>query len=289
MTFGQKKIMIPYLFIALLIGVFVTAFWHGIVVKTYNISSDKVKASVKIAVIADLHDCYFGKNQEGLIKAIRNQEPDMILLVGDIADDRKPHDAVEELLSVIGSKYPCFYVSGNHEIWSGHANQIKDMIRSYGVTVLEGETKVLSIDGQKIQVSGLDDPEAFHPRYRTEHTKGESFYDQLHNCKTQREESYYSVLLSHRPELIDEYVESGYDLIVSGHAHGGQFRIPFILNGFYAPHQGFFPKYTGGCYPLNEAFLVVSRGLSKSILLRFFNPPELVIVNLKGRFSINNK
>lgn len=277
MKTGSIKTLI---LIILFIAFFVTALWHGIVVRPYHITSEKMESEVKLVVITDLHDCMYGKSQKKLIKAIRRQEPDLILLAGDIADDRKSHDATKQLLSVIGSEYLCFYVSGNHEIWSGQAHDIKELIRSYGVTVLEGETVTLRVGNQEIQIAGVDDPEEFTPSYRTERTKGDSFYNQLNTCINQRDDSLFSILLSHRPEYSYEYKSSGFDLTVSGHAHGGQFRIPFLLNGFYAPHQGFFPKYAGGIYSFGDKSLVVSRGLCKSIIPRVFNPPEVVVITI---------
>ncbi len=276
----QKKTMVIGICVVLLLVFCITAFWHGLTVKTYDISTDKITSCVRIAVLSDLHDCNFGKFQKDLIEKIRHQGPDMILLTGDIADDKKTHDATEQLLSVIGSEYACFYVSGNHEIWSGQSHKIKDLIRSFGVMVLEGGTEIVSIGDQNIVVAGVDDPEEFYPFYRTDRTKGESFYDQLNACNMEIDDSTFSVLLSHRPELINEYKSSGFDLVASGHSHGGQIRIPYIFNGVYAPNQGFFPKYAGGYYQLDDKALIVSRGLSKSVIPRVFNPPELVIVNL---------
>ena len=259
----------------------VTAFWQGLTVRTYTEATDKMLSSIQIAVITDLHDSTYGREQKNLIKAIQKQNPDLILLVGDIADDERPHDATEELLSVIGAEYPCYYVTGNHEYWSGEVETIKDMIRSYGITVLEGDTEIVQIGDQKIRLCGVDDPDGFDSTYNTDHDKTESWQEQFDACKAQTGDNIYSILLSHRPELVEEYQDSGFDLVVAGHAHGGQIRIPGILNGLYAPNQGFFPKYAGRRYELGNTVMIVSRGLSKSRLPRVFNPPELIMVNIE--------
>lgn len=201
-------------------------------------------------------------------------------MVGDIADDERPHDATEQLLATIGSEYPCYYVTGNHEYWFNDISAIKDVIRSYGVTVLEGDSEIIRVNEQNIRLCGVDDPDGFCSAYHTDHGAAESWQAQFDACNTQTGDEHYSILMSHRPELTDEYQSSGFDLVVAGHAHGGQFRIPGILNGFYAPNQGFFPKYAGGHYELGDTVMIVSRGLSKSRLPRIFNPPELVIVDI---------
>ena len=280
-TKQKKRYIIWGIFAAVLALFFVAAFWQGLTVRTYTEATDKVSSSIRIAVITDLHDSTYGKEQKNLIKAIQKQTPDLILLVGDIADDDRPHDATEQLLSVIGAEYPCYYVTGNHEYWSGEADTIKDMIRSYGVTILEGNTEIVQAGNQKIGLCGIDDPDGFNSTYNTDHGKTESWQEQFDACEIQTGDDIYSILLSHRPELVEEYQNSGFDLVVAGHAHGGQIRIPGVLNGLYAPNQGFFPKYAGGRYELGNTIMLVSRGLSKSRLPRVFNPPELVMVNIE--------
>ena len=152
------------------------------------------------------------------------------------------------------------------------------MFRRYGVTVLAGTWGDLTVRGQAIRVFGVDDPEGF------EAAPGEAvpagWLEQWETCRAGLEEGMVSVLLSHRPELTELYRGSGFDLVVSGHAHGGQVRVPLLLNGLYAPNQGFFPQYAGGLYDLDGTALAVSRGLSISRLPRVFNPPEAVVIDL---------
>ena len=251
-------------------------------VRTYRERTSLLQEPVRLAVITDLHAGIYGEAQQNLLRAVRRQEPDAVLLVGDIADDEVPDDGVWMMLSELAGDYPCFYVSGNHEFWSGRAGEIKEGIEAYGVEVLEGEGCMLEVRGQKLQIFGVDDPDCFGGGARLTDGSSEAWQAQLAACESQREEGVYSVLMSHRPELVQDYEDSGFDLAVSGHAHGGQIRIPLILNGLYAPNQGWFPAYAGGRYRLNEStVLIVSRGLCRNELPRVFNRPELVMVEIE--------
>jgi hypothetical protein len=200
------------------------------------------------------------------------QKPDIVLLGGDIVDDILPQKKAKEFLEAISQKYLCYYVSGNHEFWGADIEEVKEMIRNYGIHVLEGENINLKIKGQIISISGVDDPEV-----------GEKeFYRQLEACGANLNKDIFSVLLSHRPERIESYSLYGFDLALAGHAHGGQWRIPGILNGLLAPHQGLFPKYSGGYYEFENSAMVVSRGLAKEStrIPRIFNRPEIVVVDI---------
>ena len=256
------------------------AFQQSLTLRTYKIHTDKLDQKIRLMIITDLHSTIYGKEQASLINKIDENQPDVILLVGDIADDEVSHEGTKLLLSDIGSRYPCYYVSGNHEIWSGESDAIKSMIRSYGVTVLEGESNLLTVNGQLLQIHGVDDPDRFVNYGTYGQIVPSDWAEQFNTCQVMTEDTVYDILLSHRPELTDFYADSGFDLVLSGHAHGGQVRIPGILNGLYAPNQGLFPKYAGGLYELGTTSMVVSRGLCKNNLPRIFNPPELVIVDL---------
>ena len=157
-------------------------------------------------------------------------------------------------------------------------------MESYGVTVLLGKTVSLSIHGQTLSISGVDDPVRFSEEGTYGVPDASSWYGQLATVSANADASDdFQLLLSHRPEKITEYTDSSFDLVLSGHAHGGQIRIPYLLNGLYAPGQGIFPQYAGGQYTLGSTDLIVSRGLCKNILPRFFNRPELVVIDLCPR------
>jgi len=236
------------------------------------IETDKLTKPVRIAFLADLHSCLYGKNQGELIAKIDGQNPDLVLMSGDIADDKLPLDGAIELLAGISGKYGCYYVTGNHEFWSGRAGGIKDLFREYNVHVLEGECAAAEIRGQPVNICGVDDPEI----------GGAAFQKQLASAFGAVDDNSYTILLSHRPERFQQESAYNCDLILSGHAHGGLWRIPFILNGLYAPNQGFFPKYTSGVYIIGSVRMLVSRGLSRysTSIPRIFNPPELAVIDI---------
>lgn len=256
----------------------VWALWTGLVTRTYTVETAKLVQPVRLLLLTDLHSTIHGRDQSDLIRLVRELAPDAILLAGDIADDEVPHRGTELLLEAVAGEYPCFYVTGNHEFWAEDTEEILDLFRRYGVTVLAGTWSDLTVRGQTVRVFGVDDPEGFEARSGEDVPAG--WMAQWEACRAGLEEGTFSVLLSHRPELTELYRDSGFDLIVSGHAHGGQVRVPFLLNGLYAPGQGFFPKYAGGLYDLDGTALAVSRGLSISRLPRVFDPPEAVVIDL---------
>lgn len=274
-----KKAVIAVSAIALTaaaIAVTAVAVDERIAVRTMSFKTDKVTSEVRLLHLSDLHSSSYGKGQAELISRIDSLAPDAILMTGDIFDNRITNENSEALLSVIGKKYTCYYVSGNHEVATRELKSVKEQIASYGVTVLEGETSVIELNGQLISISGIDDPLAFPD------SRGRLWEDQLSDCNSDVTEGVFSVLLTHRPELAELYAETDFDLVLSGHAHGGQVVIPKLINGIYAPHQGFFPKYAGGTYTLKEGqTMVVSRGLSKYVRPRVFNRPELVLIKIE--------
>lgn len=235
----------------------------GIAVPRYEIVTGKASEPVRIVLLTDFHSSSYGENQQVLVSAVNAQNPDIVLLCGDIAEEVRSHRHTEELLPQLSEKYPCFYVTGNHEERSGESDNIKEIVRSCGVTVLEGD--FTDING--IRICGVDNsPSA----------------GQLDNCINSTGNDVFTVFMSHRPDRVDLYSGNGFDLVVSGHAHGGQIIIPGILNGVYAPNQGFFPEYAGGSYILSDGCteMIVSRGLCKNILPRVFNKPEVVVIDI---------
>lgn len=279
MTHRKKR----YLLAASLLSaaVFSTvAFWSGLTIASYRISARQLHAPVRLAVITDLHSGSYGKNQKNLLQALDEVSPDAVLLVGDIVDDKRPQAAAMMLLQAVGKCYSSYYVSGNHEWYSGEMTQIKEAIQAADVTVLDGNSEGLQIGSQTILIAGVDDPEGFSGRYDNELPPGKSWQQQLEQCAGSVSEETFSLLLSHRPEYASIYSTLPFDLILCGHAHGGQVRIPGLLNGLLSPGEGFFPQYAGGQYDLGANTMIVSRGLCRNWIPRIFNPPELVIVDL---------
>lgn len=238
---------------------------------SYTLKSPKLEAPLRLALLADLHSGSYGEGQCELLDALREGKPDAVLFAGDIIDNHGSEQPAWNLLEQAGRRYPCFYVTGNHEEYTKDAARMKEKLRRCGVVPLEGGTVTVRLKGQTLLIGGADDP------YRDE----AGFAQALRRCKERRDPAVYSILLSHRPERVKAYRQSGFDLVVCGHAHGGQVRLPGLINGLFAPGQGLFPRYAGGCYPLSpETVMVVSRGLAKNHKLRVFNPPELVWIQL---------
>lgn len=272
MKLKKKQKIVLFILIFITVVLSFIAFNNKLTITNYEIVSEKIKEPIKIVFLSDLHSCIYGENQEELIEKIKMQNPDLILMGGDIADDEISHSGTIDLLVGLSGQYACYYVTGNHEFWSKEVEIIKDIFRTFGVTVLEGDCKIINIKGNVLNICGVDDP----------YIGEDIFEEQLQNTVKQMNHANYTILLSHRPERIEQYVQYDYDLVLSGHAHGGQFRIPFILEGTYAPDQGIFPKYTNGIYEQGNVKMLVSRGLSKEStrIPRMFNPPEIVVIEL---------
>lgn len=237
----------------------------------------------KIVQISDLHDAQIGENNEKLIAMTAETEPDCIVLTGDFVDSSRFHP--ERSLSVAESLVkiaPVYYVSGNHEaiLPDEDYQALTDGLRGLGVCVLEDESAELTRDGQSIRLIGLTDI-GFHPGTLEE--KKDALRTALSALLPEDE---FSVTLAHRPELMDVYTECGAPLVLSGHAHGGQIRLPGI-GGLIAPGQGLFPKYTEGKYEENGTTLVVSRGIGNSVLpLRVNDRPQIVVVQLACNYRM---
>lgn len=266
----RKRISIGLITVAFLVFV-VIGLYNPLSVSVIALNSDKIKKTIKIALVSDLHSCKYGEDQCELVDAITDNNPDIICLTGDIFDDRRSTDNAEIFISEISAKYPCYYVTGNHEFWAAETkfDEMMTILEKYGVSRLQNESNVININGQKLNIIGVDDPES------------ESF--DLSSAKNADKE-YYSILLSHRPEYLGDYSLTGVDLVLCGHAHGGQWRIPGILeNGIIAPNQGLFPKYTSGMFTKRDTTMIVSRGLAKesTIVPRFYNRPEIVIIEVQ--------
>lgn len=277
MKINKKHILIATITIIIVLALL--AFDVRLKIVQYTITSEKIKKPMRIALITDLHSCKYGAGQKTLIDAVDKEKPDMILLGGDIFDDEIPDDNTKIFLSAIAKKYPCYYVTGNHEYWSMRVHEMLDWLRAHGIEDIGGKTIRTSVNGNEICLSGLNDPD--EARYTGE---GDGMKAELGRAMNERDDTAFTMLLTHRPSFVNLYKDAGFDLVLAGHAHGGQWRIPGLLNGVFAPDEGFFPKYAGGFYHFdNGGEMIVSRGLAREStrIPRLFNRPELVIVNLK--------
>lgn len=236
----------------------------------------------KIVHISDLHNKEYGEGQYRLIDRIKEQRPDMITIAGDLIDKRRIDiDVAMSFIRGAVNIAPVYYVSGNHEIESGKYNDLCTKIKAFGAACMDNGSRTIKYGGSEFSLSGLRDASSFctDPCVVDDPVKEKikTALGSLFGSGSSR----FSVLLTHRPEFIDIYSECGADLVLSGHAHGGQVRLPFA-GGLYAPGQGILPRYTSGMYVCGKTCLVVSRGLGNSLFpLRIFNPPEIVAITLK--------
>ena len=271
--------------IAMLTGVFCYYQNNKIVITNIKLKQ-KINNKVRIAQISDLHSKEFGKNNDILYKKIIEQKPDIIVATGDLIDSSmKKLDEIIEFCSSINKDIPMYYILGNNEMRCSRVSEIVEKLKKNKICVLENEIESIEVKGNKINILGLaekriDEGELFYSkvnsRYGTENI--EKIFSRLERLDG------IKIVLSHYPENF-EYVEEGayskynFDIMFSGHAHGGQFILPGI-GGIFAPGQGLFPKYYKGVYGEKNK-LIVSRGLGNSRFpLRLFNRPDLVIVDL---------
>ena len=249
---------------------------------TYTISSRKLPDAFdgyRIAQVSDLHNAEFGDRNQRLLEMLREAEPDMIAITGDLIDSRKTNIAVALAFAEEAVKFaPCYYVSGNHEARVSEYQDLKTGLEAAGVTVLDDAQVKIEVSGESITVIGVNDP-SFHADYlASDATVMDRKLSELSS-----EDAGFTILLSHRPELFDTYVAHNIDLVLTGHAHGGQLRLP-LIGGLIAPNQGLFPKYDDGLYSKGNKNMIVSRGLGNSIIpFRFNNRPEVVLIELKSQ------
>jgi hypothetical protein len=275
---SRRLICILLSFIILVI----IALWNQPVNRTYTVKTDKLKSTIKIVHLSDLHSTKYGKNQERLIKRVTNENPDLVVLTGDIVDDIKDEEGAYLLVKGLVDEYPVYYVSGNHENWHLATESIYQELVNMGVVVLRDRHEIISINGEEIMVAGIMDPDR-SIKSNQEVTMLKSLNSVGFDEIPEGTSDLFTVLLTHRPEYYELYKKYPIDIVLTGHSHGGQVRIPFLINGLYAPDQGYFPKYAGGYYKMKTYDMIVSRGLSLSFWLpRVFNPPEVVIINVIG-------
>ena len=264
-----KLCVISSIFFALLVYLI----WGNtaLTVSNIKISSSRIPiafSGFRIAQVSDLHNAEFGKGNRKLLELLSESKVD-----AGHTDIGVALDFAKEAVKIA----PVYYVTGNHEAILSQYDELKIELKTIGVIVLEDEAVQLKHDTEEITLIGLSDPDFT--------IKGDIFREAPAMVRTKLsslvdDESSYTILLSHRPELFESYVHCNIDLVLSGHAHGGQFRLPFI-GGLIAPNQGLFPQYDAGLYTSVSTNMIVSRGLGNSIIpIRFNNRPEVVVIEL---------
>ncbi len=274
----KTKTKLIVLSVLVLLNIVMIAFGNRLQTERYILSSDKLTEPVRIVFISDLHNCtYGGDDQSGIWSEIQAEQPDIVLFGGDVIDFQGGTEHALQLMEMTKEAYPCAYASGNHEEMRKDTEAFYEEVKALGIPVLHGEYLDITVNDQELRICGMihayDNP------------------DQLETCCQSLDEEKYNILLAHQPEqfetLLDECAncETGIDLVLSGHAHGGQWRIPKLLeHGLYAPEQGIFPEFTCGQREQGGTIQIVSRGLAKPLRMifipRIFNRPELSVVEV---------
>ena len=284
-TRKPKKLFVLICALTVLLILVLWTVWGNtaLMVNTTIVSSDRIPAEFsgyRIAQVSDLHNAEFGTGNIKLLQIISENTPDIIVITGDLVDMN--HTNIDIALDFAKNAIqiaPVYYVNGNHEAGLSQYDKLKEGLEAVGVIVLEDEVIQLNHNGSTLTLIGLSDPnyairnDVFDETPAMVSTKLSGL---------QENENGYTILLSHRPELFETYVSCGMDLVFSGHAHGGQFRLPFI-GGLVAPNQGLFPKYDAGLYTDGTTNMIVIRGIGNSIIpIRFNNRPEVVLVELRA-------
>ena len=268
----KRLLIIAIIFLVILVPLIWLLAWgnKAIALTEYTVQSDSLPESFngfRILQVSDLHNDEFGENNEKLLSMMEKAEADIIVITGDTIDSYGTEvEIAKSFLEKASEIAPCYYVTGNHEGRLPSAfEELSEYIEELGITVLRGQSVTIEKGSDTINIMGIDDPNF-----------GRSVKDSLSEGLPDG----YTVLLSHRPENFKEYVDAGVDLVFCGHAHGGQFILPFI-GGVYAPGQGLDPQYFSGIHTEKNTSMIVSRGLGNSVFpLRINNRPELVVVEL---------
>lgn len=283
----KKKKIVRIVVIAFFLALVIWTVWGNTALELnwYTVSSDRVPDAFdgyRIAHVSDLHNTEMGKENEKLLTMLREAAPDMIAITGDLVDCRRTDIEVALQFTTAAMEIaPCYYVTGNHEARISEYDELKERLTKQGVIVLEDASVELELSGEKMVVIGVNDP-----AFPTDDLYGDSesvMKKKLQALSGNIEE--FTILLSHRPELFESYADSNIDLVLSGHAHGGQFRLPFV-GGLMVPNQGFFPEYDAGLFTEGMTTMFVSRGIGNSAFpFRFNNRPEVILVELEREES----
>ena len=274
----NKKILAAILIIAVF---FAWVIWTNVNIRltSVTISNEKIPEAFDSFKIAHLSDFHNQKHGDKIIAMLKAENPDIIAVTGDLVDSyHTDFDLSADFIEQVTAIAPVYYVAGNHEGRLDNYSEFENLLAQAGVIVMNDEYTFIEKNGEVINLVGLQDPSFLKntilPDMRESVIEGR--LEWLLN------DGLYNLVLCHRPELFEIYVRSHADLVLTGHAHGGQMRIPFI-GGLIAPNQGLFPKYTSGVYSKDGTDMIVSRGLGNSIMrFRINNTPEVVIITLEA-------
>ena len=250
----------------------------------YRLSSDKISKPVKFVLLSDLHDCKYGKENEKLLNAIAEEEPDAVFIAGDMltALEERKEKVAEHFIEELVKKHTIYYSLGNHEAkmdwnrkrYDNFYEKYMNPLKASGVKVLRNE--YADYPKEYIRIYGLDIDRCYYKRFGK--VKMDDAY--LKEILGDFDTGYYNILLAHNPAYFEDYAKQKPDLVLSGHVHGGLVRIPF-WGGVVSPSYELFPKYDGGIFKCEDSTMILSRGLGMhSIGFRMWNPAELVVIEI---------
>lgn len=271
------SVLAVFLMNALLIGALII-FSINICITRYTIQNERIPKAFdgyKIVQISDFHSASFKEGTSKVINIVQKEKPDIIVLTGDLIDDKVDLVPVNQLVSGLVKLAPVYSVSGNHDVWFNDFDGYQKLLASKGVILQDNKCTILQRGTESINLFGIGDPNIWNDIETNEYLSEKMA--QLH------QDSGYNILLFHRANMFDIIKGNGYQLVFSGHMHGGQIQLPFI-GGLVSPHESerWFPKYTDGKFNEEGTTLIVNRGLGNSVgVPRVFNPPEIVVVTLK--------
>lgn len=284
----MKKMVIKIFIIfavcsSLIIGYCIYFSYYKVNVTDYEISSTKINNDVEIVMIADMHD-YHCKVKNQIANKIEQLNPDIILCVGDIIDNNSSDDeSTIEFLESLTEIADVYFSLGNHELEYSDSKQLIENIKNIGVKVLDKEYQDIEVNGNTIRIGGMYD---YAFSQETGDIDQETMKSDVYSFLTEmKQTSSFQLMMAHRPDsfIFGKAYKWDFDLVVSGHYHGGQVILPYI-GGLYAPELGWFPEVDYGHYKLKDMDMIVTRGISSSneLLPRFNNPPEIVSITLKA-------
>lgn len=272
---NKKAVLKKLVILVILLALFLPFCWyenHHLVTTFYEYKNSKVPAGFdgyRIVQISDFHNSRFGKDNSKLLGKIRGINPDIIVITGDIVDLNHTNiDVAVDFAKEAAKIADVYYVTGNHEYWLGET-EFQKLIHGLcdaGVNTMANTESAISNGNDNIVIIGVDD----------NYLSGTILKEMVQS----QPEDVLTITLAHEPQYFEKYASAGTDIVFSGHAHGGQFILPFV-GAVYAPDQGLFPKLTQGCHEKDGTTMYVSRGLGNSVFpLRLFNDPEIVCVDL---------
>ena len=279
------EIFVTILGIVLIVLIWVMLYdSNRFIVQTHRVEDERIRKKCRAVVLADLHNKRYGRDNERLIAAVRAQEPDMILIAGDMITARpgKSQETALRLLEVLAKEYPICYGNGNHEYrikiypdtYGDMAEKYGQALKEMGIEPLVNSRTLLAEYG--LAVYGLEIDREYYRRFHV--AKMEDDY--IAGVLGQADPGFYTVLLAHDPDYFPQYAAWGADFVLAGHAHGCVIRVPILDRGVISPSLRLFPKYDGGIFREGRSTMVLSRGLGMhTIPVRLFNPAELWVVD----------